>query len=244
MMRLILAGICGAAILTPAEMPGIKARPEVSDYAAHETGSKLTIAAEILSPAQVSNAFVTDLNKGWIVIEVAIYPTKDPVTVDASDFMLRAGGDERKTILRPASPKAIAGILQRKESKESARSDSDVTLYPSVGVGYESGPGYYDPVTGTRRGGGGVRTSVGVGVGMGQTGAPPAPASTPADRNTMETELGDKTLPEGATAKPVAGYLYFPRPAGKLKDGPFELQHSSDDGTVKVLLPAARRERR
>lgn len=80
-----------------------------------------------------------------------------------------------------------------------------MTLYPSAGIGYESGPRVYDPVTGTPRGGG-LSTSAGVGVGVG----PSQSGAGEQDRTTMELELSEKGLPETKASKPLSGYLYFP----------------------------------
>jgi len=217
--------------------PGVRPRPELSDYPAHKAGPAMTIAAEVLSADQVSHSFATDLNKAWIVVEVAVYPQKDAIAVAPSDFVLRIGKDDQRALVRATTPRAIAASLHRKNTPQ--QRDSDVTVYPSVGIGYESGPGYYDPATGTRRGGG-VRTSVGVGVGVGGQTTPP-PASTSADRHTMEQELSEKSLPDGSTAKAVAGYLYFPRPAAKSKDATLELSYNGDAGTLTLELPPPKR---
>ena len=53
----------------------------------------------------------------------------------------------------------------------------------------------------------------------------------------METELTDKSLPEGRTAKPVAGYLYFPFP-GKKKDVAYDLEYHCQG--ERFLLPLGR----
>jgi hypothetical protein len=116
----------------------------------------------------------------------------------------------------------VASALQK-----TAPNQSDVTVYPTVGVGYESGPRTYDPVTGGTRGGG-WRTAVGVGVGVGST----RPASTEPDRRTMETELSEKGLPEGAFSKPIAGYLYFP--LAPAKKSSYELEYDSPAGRVRA----------
>ena len=105
-------------------------------------------------------------------------------------------------------------------------------LYPSAGVGYESGPSY-DPVYGTRRGGG-VGTSVGVGVGVGDS----RPAATDRDRKTMELELGEQQLPEQVVTKPVAGYLYFPLPTKK-KGVAYELEYNGPAGKLVLSFPPA-----
>lgn len=233
MTRLLLVAAC-VLPLAGAD-GGMRPRPHVSDYAAHETTATMTLAAETLTADQVDNTFATDLNKGWIVIEAAVYPQAGAASIDPSAFLLRAGKGGEKKVLRPASPASIAGVLQRKEAPPEP---SDITLYPSVGVGYETGPGYYDPVYGSRRGGG-LRTSVGLGVGIGQAGPPP-PASTPADRKIMELELSEKALPQGSATRPVAGYLYFPRPSANLKNASLELEYKSEEAAVKLALPEAR----
>ena len=234
MAKLLLGAFCALAIAVAEEAPGygMRPRPQLSDYAAHETAGNVTLAAEALTADQVGKTFATDLGKGWVVIEAGVYPQTGSVEIDPSAFMLRVGKGDDKRLLRAASPASIAGILQREQSPPQ---QSDVTLYPSVGVGYETGPGYYDPVTGSRRGGG-LRTSVGLGVGIGQAGPPP-PASTPADRKTMELELTEKSLPKGSANKAVAGYLYFPRPSGGLKDASLELIYERTDGDLKLELP-------
>jgi hypothetical protein len=206
----------------------------VSDYPIQETTSRVTIAAEALTAQQVSNTFATDLNKGWIVVEVALYPKASPVQVEPSAFVLRVNHDGRRSVIRPASAETIAGVLQRKQAPPEP---SDVTLYPSVGIGYGSGPGYYGR-------GGGLTTAVGVGVGIGQAGGAPPAASTPADRKTMELELNEKGVPAGTAKDPVAGYLYFPRPSGKLAGAKLELSYDMGDTLVRLDLPPIREEKR
>jgi len=93
-------------------------------------------------------------------------------------------------------------------------------------------------VTGQRRHASGVYTETGVGVGVGDPGypQPPRPGSTDRDREVMGQELTDKMLPEGQTANPIAGYLYFRLPA-KARTSALELQYFAAAGKVRVLLP-------
>ena len=49
----------------------------------------------------------------------------------------------------------------------------------------------------------------------------------------METELTEKGLSEGATAKAVAGYIYFPVPSKK--KGDYLLEYVSEG--KKLVLP-------
>ncbi len=49
----------------------------------------------------------------------------------------------------------------------------------------------------------------------------------------MELELGEKGLPQGNTAAPVAGYLYFSLP--KKKNVKYQLEYNLNGN--KVVLP-------
>lgn len=203
---------------------GTRARADGADYPAHAERDGIAIGAAILSPDQVRNTFATDLNRGYLVVEVALYPnSSSSVDVARSDFALRIAGTQTA---RAANPRAIAASRQK-----GANSPGNIDVYPQVGIGYESGPRGYDPVTGTVRGGG-IRTSAGVGVG----GGAPGPASTDRDRKTMELELLEKSLPEGATTRPVAGYLYFPLAARK-KSATYELEYQAPGGRIALRLP-------
>jgi len=133
--------------------------------------------------------------------------------------------------VRAASPSAIAASVQRSNTPKSK--DSDITVYPSVGVVYSTGPDIYGRRTG------GVGTTAGVGVGVGGPGGPPsrAPGSTDADRRVMQTELEEKGLPARATAKPVAGYLYFPISVKRGKSVAYQLEYQGGTQKIRVPLP-------
>jgi hypothetical protein len=166
-----------------------------------------------LSPEQVNAAFVTELGRNYLVLEVALYPGKGtPIEVPLRDFTLRIAGTDLTA--KPASPKTIAAMVQKSTAQE-----REVAVNPHVGIGYETGT-TYDPTTGKGRRGGGWVTSAGVAVGVEtrQT------ASTEKDREVMELELTERSLPEGQAAGPVAGYLYFPIPARK-KDLAYQLEY-------------------
>lgn len=127
----------------------------------------------------------------------------------------------------------MAAVLERKDSPGPG-SPSDVTVRQSVGVGYESGPGPYGGRTG------GWTTAAGVGVGVGEP-DPRYPGSTPAsrdrDRRAIEMELTYKSLPNGAAAAPVAGYLYFPAPSKKKSSGVYELDYEGAGKMVRLYVP-------
>ena len=197
MSRLALACFSVAA-LSAGDPRGIAPRPRVSDYEQRAQTAAAEIGAELLSEEETRKTFVSDIHRGYVVVEMGVYP-KDQfgVGVQWRNIVLRdaASGE----FYRPASARAIAAYLH-----ESAAKSRDVTVQESVAVIYSTGGGGYDPYG--RYPPRGVSTQVGVGVGIGDS----RPASTPQDRETMELELGEQSLPEGTATKPVAGYLYFP----------------------------------
>lgn len=204
---------------------GIAPRTTPADYAVQKQAGSLSLGAARLSNEQVKNSFSSDLDRGYIVVEVGIFPGQSAVDLRRDDFVLRSSGKNGADLLRPASPQTVAGVLQKK-NKQAGKGGVD--LYPSVGVGYSTGT--RDPYG--NRYPGGWDTQVGVGVGVGGNNNPPA--SSDADRRTMETELRDKTLPEGEQTRPVAGYLYFPI-ASKDKVS-YQLEYKTPGGD-KLVLP-------
>ena len=54
----------------------------------------------------------------------------------------------------------------------------------------------------------------------------------------LENQLSDKSLPQGAFAAPVAGFLYFAAEPLKKSKGDYDLQHLTDNtGKVDLLVP-------
>ncbi|MDT8068633.1 MAG: hypothetical protein ROO76_10770 [Terriglobia bacterium] len=58
---------------------------------------------------------------------------------------------------------------------------------------------------------------------------------TEADRKTMETELRDKSLPQGEVSQPVSGYLHFPVATGKKVQ--YELEYTGKNRNIRLRLP-------
>jgi len=86
-----------------AQSPGMRPRPDANSYPIHGRVSGATIAAVALSSAQVNTAFGSDTYKGYIVIEVSVFPEpNERLSLSPKDFMVRIGdGGE---LLRPAAP--------------------------------------------------------------------------------------------------------------------------------------------
>jgi hypothetical protein len=209
------------AALIPLCFAGTRPRQSPTDYRAQETVGDVTVAAEILPPNQVRNVFSTDLSK-YIVVEVAVFP-KDGTTVDVNrmDFSLKLGSGQT---VRAANPAAI-GRPRQQTSPPSPGKTSPVDVYTTVGVGYESGT---DRNGQNRKG---VYTETGVAVAVGQPGYPSPPTYPP---STVQMDLEDFALPEGATSKVVAGFLYFP--SSSKKNVTYDLEYYTPQGRAHLNL--------
>lgn len=223
---LMMLTVCWATLAAQGPK-GTVPRASADKYAAHAEQDGNSIGATALKPAQVKKAFSTDLEACCVAVEVALYPGRDHMLeVSADDFVLREVGHDIGT--KPSSPELIAGKLQRRAQPDQP-GDKNIEISPRAGIGYETGG--IDPISGQQRHGG-VITSTGVDVAVGGS-REPQPGSTQADRRTMELELHEKGLPQGNTASPVAGYLYFAVPKGKKVK--YRLEYVLN-GT-KVVLP-------
>ena len=200
----LLVTISTLALAAP---KGTAPRSDAESYPAHVRQSGIALGARMLAASEVRKTFVSDVNRCCLVVELAIYPGKNQsFDVSLNDIALQA--KDSQAAAKPSSSQVVAASLQKK-----ARDQRDVTVSPSAGIGYGTGP-VYDPVYGSQRGRG-VYTTTGVGVGVGVGGDDNQPGSSDKDRGVMETELSEKALPEGSASSPVAGYLYFSLPRNK-----------------------------
>ena len=197
-----LAGLAlacfSAAALMAGDPEGIAPRPRVSDYEQRAQTPAAEFGAELLSQEETRKTFVSDIHRAYVVVELGVYP-KDSSGVDIQWRNIVLRDEASGEFYRPASAGSIASYLHK-----STPNSRDVTVRESVSVIYTTGGGGYDPYG--RYPPRGVSTHVGVGVGAGDS----RPGPLPADRDTMELELGEQSLPEGIASRPVAGYLYFP----------------------------------
>jgi len=230
-----------------AAAPGIRPRADANSYPAHREQADFSIGAVLIPSEQVKKMFKLDLNHaGYVVIEVGVFPApgKD-VDLYPSDFTLSVG--EKSAALRPVSADTIAEILAARSEPPSPRTPGGVNTSTGVSVGHGS---YTDPVTGRRTSGTVTETEGGVGVGgpapqacrgydcNPTTPIPPASQPSPVQNaNAISQDLWEKSLPDGKTAHPVAGYLYFPKPARKAKDAVWELRYENVDGKTRLPLP-------
>jgi hypothetical protein len=208
-----------AAGLSLAADTGMRPRGDARDYPAHAASNGVTIAAAVLSADDAKRVFGKDITRaGYLIMEVAVYPESGvSINLAGRDFILRAGSDA--VIIRPVGAGTVAAVLFPKQKiDQQQKPPGNVHIYQSTTVGYETGS------YGGRRTSG-VYAGSGVGVAVGDDPAarnypPPPPDLDPAAVRQM---LDQFALPEGKVAEPVAGYLYFPKPAALKKKETYTL---------------------
>jgi hypothetical protein len=222
------------------QTPGMHPRPNMHDYADQAKAPGGTVAASVLSPAEVRGMFTIDLaSKGYTVVEVAFFPDQGSVRISPDDFTLRLAG-EKSAELRPVGPEIIAHALGKKSPSQNPSIKPPVDVVTSSTIGYENYPTVDQ--NGRQRQSGGWVMGSGVGVGAGVGGGRSAPDRIPDnDRESLEAELANRSLQEGEVTQAVAGFLYFRSP-NKKKDATFELQYApssaSDSKPVKLTIQA------
>jgi hypothetical protein len=242
-----IAAIVFAAILTPlasAQTPttGVHARATAADYAVSQQTNHATYAASLIPADQVKHLFPIDISKTYLVFEVACYPSQsgpvalNPVAVNPRDFLIKSASHSE--FVHPTDALTIAAFNQDKRTPPSLPGRGP-QVTTEVGVGYESGR---DPYTGQRVHGTYTEAGVGVTNNPGPDMYPPPrprPGSSPQDRQALENELSDKSLPRGTFTAPVAGFLYFAAEPLKKSKGTYDLQHLDGAASkIDLIVPA------
>jgi len=143
---------------------GVSPRIDHTRYPVTVFNESLAVAAELIGPERVRQNFGPEMDSGYLVVEVGMYPReKSQIDIRQSDFRLRIS---RRSLLKPAVPQVLCDTLHR-------------------------------------------------------------------------AELTEKALPEGATYKPVAGYLYFPVTEKLAGSYAYELEYVGQGNWMMLPLPAA-----
>ena len=203
---------------------GIPARGSADDYPAHQTSGKVAIGAAFVPPAQVKKLFGDDLDKhGYVVFEVGVFPVDATQTeISPDDFKLRQGKDG--SVTRSATPHMVATDMHPQKSSD-PKVPGKVNVQTMETIGYEHGP----------YGRSGVYTDSRVAVSNYPTAPPPPSTAGGNGQAGLEQQLEEKSLPDAKTTKAVAGYVFFPKPAGD-KHADFELLYFGLDGQISLKL--------
>lgn len=212
--------------------PGVRPRADVGEYPTRQNADGVSVGAAWIARSEVKKIFATDLNSaGYVVVEVGVFPMQGrEADISPADFMLLT---DSGSAVRPVDGDAIAGVIARKRDP-GLQKKSDV--YNTTGVSISRVP-TIDPASGRQGHTTVVGAEEGVGIGAPPYGSAPYPsAPSGPNQNAMEQELWTKSLPDGKTTVPVAGYLYFPKPSGRSKNGNWELRMDGRAGRVKLIL--------
>ncbi len=232
----LLAYLSLGVALLPAQN-GISPRPSPADYPVQGKIANAAMGATVLSPSQIHSAFTANLNgRGFIVLEVAFYPTESQMNISPSNFQLKIGDH----FIRPSDPAVVAHVLRPKDDSPTYSSGKSVQVVPSAEISHESYPGGINNPNGNgtgRTGGWGTGTGVAVygpvSGGNGPVGG--YPSQYPNERAAIESELSDKGLPDNRILQPTAGFLYFSAPSHFKKDQAVELNYAPDGNTTAAI---------
>jgi len=214
---LALVAVCG---ILEAASPGIRPRGLATDYPSRESTTEFAIGAVRIPPADVKKIFAADLNRaGYVVIEVGVYPLNGgEADIGPEDFTLQT--ETGRIAARAVDTDAIAAEIARERVPSETRKSE---VYRTGGR-----RGLLIPADGKKSSG-----SV-----LGGAAEDYPPSSTVSKLGAVEQELWSKSLPDGKTNVPVAGYLYFPKPPGRTSND-WELLMDMGSTRVKLILEDA-----
>ncbi|HEY7338074.1 MAG TPA: hypothetical protein VH639_24520 [Bryobacteraceae bacterium] len=159
-------------------------------------------------------------------MEVAVYPQNGAIIgVKWLDFAMRFAGQQET---HPDTPEDASAPW-----REGPGIKGPVEVTSKVGVIVAT---QKDPATGRRTPGVGTYEATGVAVGNPQSNPPP-PAPRGPDPRIVQDRLQAKSLPQGKTGSPVAGYLHFPKPTRKPSNDLLELIYSKGNSSIDLPLP-------
>lgn len=215
--------VCSSLLFAQRQPQGIGARSSPSEYAAQTTVAGVTYAASLIPAKELKHLFPFDISKHYVVFELALYPGA------GSHLDLNRDGFVAKTAIfgdpvRSADSITIASVIQQSNTPAQPPRMADVTVGSEVG--YESG---VDPYTGQRVHGTYTATQVGVSNRDNTPPLMPKPGSTPQDRDMLEYQLWERSLPGGQIHQAIAGYLYFPSSLLKKAHGTYYLEYAGSE---------------
>jgi hypothetical protein len=219
--------VFGAATFAFAQnTSGVDPRPSAADYPAHTGNDAVSAGAVFVSGADQRKILGVDWSASYLIVEVGLYPEPShPLTAAPRDFMLRAGTES----VAPVDAEAIVPY-PRTSKNGPLDPNSNVHVRTVDTIGVASGP--YGRKT--------VYTDTQVQVAVGDMPYPSQPPPPPDPKLEKRRALEDKELPDAKTAKPIAGYLYFPKPKHLAKDAAFELDYYCDADKLKLPLDKKR----
>ena len=237
--------VLAAALMLATDHSGVRPRGAAKDYPAYDSADGITVAAAVVPAGKVQHQISREMVKaGYIVLEIAVYP--DPgknVVVSADDFLMTVGLNP--DVARAEPPAVVAASIESDKRMKPPQIPARVQVHGEQTTGGSIGG--RDPATG-RRYPGGVYTesSVGVGIGEPKVGDPSHPdpglggTAQQGIPSSVYDRLAEKALPEGRTAKALAGYVYFPKVSPRLVNSSetYHVTYLGPRGEIHLTVPA------
>jgi hypothetical protein len=223
----LLTAVSGLAQTDPRGLAGTDPKPKPDDYPAHATAEKISLGAEYMVRS-VQRHNRTFFARGYLVVEVALYPSKgEALAVSSNHFTLRVNG--KKRVLFPQSAGFVAASMKYPDWERRP------TVLAGGGLGNTGviigGPPIAERFPGDPR--------------PPQTRLPRQPrAPEMEDRSGIEREepvsvdevVVHGALPEGEISEPVGGYLYFAYKKKTKSIRTLDLIYQSSAGTATLRL--------
>jgi hypothetical protein len=203
--------------------------------------SDIQIGAALLTKKELQNALASKVSECCLVVEVALYPPKNNfVRISVDNFMLRERGMDLGT--SPSTSSVVAARIQETPVQPDREHTPGVSRGSEIGYERTGGTSPTDQAGNQQSNRGGIyqRDSVGIGIPVGGSSQNTprtnegAAAAAAGNRQAIEAELGEKSLPQMDAWEPVAGYLYFSIPK-RSKNG-YELVYTVGDKKVVLAL--------
>jgi hypothetical protein len=207
---------------------GVDPRPSVADYPSHAGNEAVSVGAVLVGGADQKKMLGKDFSGSYVIVEAALYPEPGhTLTVAPRDFLLRAGTES----VAPVDAEDMEPLPNPKHGGP-VPVPGNVHTETIEAVGVATGPNGRKVVyTGTE-----------VGVGIGNYPDPRVGGGTaPSPRFETRRALEQKELPDIKTAKPAAGFLYFPKPRNADKKALYQLDYYGQAGKIRLTLQPAKK---
>jgi hypothetical protein len=215
-----LLALSSATLVFAQYANGVDPRPSVADYRAHIGNGSVSLGAVFLSASEQRKSLERDWSHAYFIVEAVLYPEPGiQLTVAPRDFMLRVGTET----VAPVDAEVMAPYPRTHNGPVAPDSKVHVQTVDTVGVA--SGPNGRKTVY--------AGSEVQVAAGNYPTAPPPA---QPDPRFETRRALTEKELPDAKTSRPIAGYLYFPKPKNPGKNAAYELDYYGDSGQLKLVI--------
>ncbi|HYO79780.1 MAG TPA: hypothetical protein VES20_00135 [Bryobacteraceae bacterium] len=209
-MQRVLLAFTAAAVLALGQ--GTETKKRVEDYPIHASAGEVQLGAEY-NVRSVSSGQVSFMTDDYLTVEVALFPPREGMKINAGSWALRVNG--KKDLILAQTPSMVASSLKYPDWNRQR------------GVVAAAGPIILGAPQQVPRFPGDTR------------GAPTPPISGQTEEQPPQdigAILMQISLPEGPRRQPVSGYLFFPWRGNLTKIKSVELLYSAEEASPPVVL--------